>query len=63
MARRVPDITKIGRYIGYRPTVHLDEIIEHVVDFWGGAAPRTAVHPQELDPAATRRTAVAALAV
>lgn len=34
MRRRVPDIAKIGKFIGYRPTVHLDEIIEHVVDFW-----------------------------
>jgi nucleoside-diphosphate-sugar epimerase len=34
MPRRVPDIGKIGRFIGYRPTVHLEEIIEHVVDFW-----------------------------
>ncbi len=34
MPRRVPDISKIGRVVGYRPTVHLDEIIEHVVDYW-----------------------------
>ena len=34
MPRRVPDISKINTFIGYRPTVHLDEIIEHVVDFW-----------------------------
>jgi UDP-glucose 4-epimerase len=37
MPRRVPDISKIRRFIGYRPTVHLDEIVEHVVDFWNGA--------------------------
>ena len=43
MRRRVPDITKIGKFIGYRPTVHLDEIIEHVVDFWAetGKQPTT----------------------
>jgi UDP-glucose 4-epimerase len=35
MPRRVPDISKITNYVGYQPTVHLDEIIEHVVDFWG----------------------------
>jgi len=38
MPRRVPDIGKIGRFIGYRPTVHLDEIIEHVVNFWAETA-------------------------
>jgi UDP-glucose 4-epimerase len=39
MRRRVPDITKIGKFIGYRPTVHLDEIIDHVVDFYGETIP------------------------
>jgi nucleoside-diphosphate-sugar epimerase len=34
MPRRVPDISKIRRYVGYRPTVHLNEIIERVIDFW-----------------------------
>jgi len=34
MARRVPDIGKIRRMIGYRPTVHLDEILERVIEFW-----------------------------
>src|SRR5262249_31300565 len=38
MPRRVPDISKIGRYIGYRPTVHLDEIIQRVIDFWSGTS-------------------------
>jgi UDP-glucose 4-epimerase len=37
MPRRVPDIGKISRYIGYRPTVQLDEIIDHVVTFWTDA--------------------------
>lgn len=37
MPRRVPDIGKIHRFIGYRPTVHLDEIIQRVVDFWSAA--------------------------
>lgn len=48
MPRRVPDIGKISRYIGYRPTVHLDEIIEHVVTFWAGSAdqrPAAAIAP------------------
>jgi UDP-glucose 4-epimerase len=34
MPRRVPDISKIRRYVGYSPTVHLDEIIENVVEYW-----------------------------
>jgi nucleoside-diphosphate-sugar epimerase len=34
MTRRVPDITKIQRLVGYRPTVQLDEIIERVIEFW-----------------------------
>ncbi len=33
MLRRVPDISKIGKAIGYRPTRTLDEIIESVVEF------------------------------
>jgi UDP-glucose 4-epimerase len=34
MPRRVPDISKIRQLVGYEPTVHLDEIIEHVIKFW-----------------------------
>jgi UDP-glucose 4-epimerase len=34
MPRRVPDISKIRRYVGYSPTVHLDEIIDNVVEYW-----------------------------
>ena len=34
MQRRVPDITKIRQYVGYRPKVHLNEIIVRVVEFW-----------------------------
>ena len=33
MPRRVPDISKIARVVGYKPTVHLDEIIERVIDW------------------------------
>ena len=46
MPRRVPDITKIGRFIGYRPTVHLDEIIEHVVGFWADQIPQPSLVDQ-----------------
>jgi UDP-glucose 4-epimerase len=31
MPRRVPDLSKIAEYIGYRPTVTLDEILRRVV--------------------------------
>jgi UDP-glucose 4-epimerase len=34
MPRRVPDIEKIARVVGYKPTVHLDEIIARVIDYW-----------------------------
>jgi UDP-glucose 4-epimerase len=34
MPRRVPDISKIARLVGYKPSVHLDEIIERVTGYW-----------------------------
>jgi len=34
MARRVPDIGKIHRLIGYMPRVHLEEILERVIQYW-----------------------------
>ena len=34
MPRRVPDISKIRQFVGYSPTVHLDEIITRVVEYW-----------------------------
>ena len=33
MQRRVPDISKIGQLIGYRPTLSLDQIITSVIDY------------------------------
>ena len=46
MPRRVPDITKIGRFIGYRPTVHLPQIIDRVAEYWrpGADAAPAAMH-------------------
>ena len=38
MPRRVPDISKIAGVIGYRPTVHLPEIIDRVVAYWSNAS-------------------------
>ena len=34
MPRRVPDLSKIHKLVGYRPTVQLDEIIDRVIDYF-----------------------------
>jgi UDP-glucose 4-epimerase len=34
MPRRVPDIRKINALVGYEPRVHLDEILELVIDYF-----------------------------
>jgi UDP-glucose 4-epimerase len=34
MSRRVPDIGKIQRLVGYTPKVQLDEILERVIEYW-----------------------------
>ena len=61
MPRRVPDISKIGKAIGYEPKVHLDEIIEQVVAFWAETpSPKTA---PALSLAARDYRAVPALAI
>jgi len=59
MRRRVPDITKIGEFIGYRPTVHLDEIIEHVVDYWAETGERTTARPNDRDAESRQIVAMA----
>ena len=38
MPRRVPDLRKINKYIGYQPTVGLDEILRRVVEHMRGSA-------------------------
>jgi UDP-glucose 4-epimerase len=38
MPRRVPDLTKVGKLIGYRPTRNLDDIIRNVVEYQRSAA-------------------------
>ena len=40
MSRRVPDTSEIQRLIGYRPKVHLDEILERVIGYWETQPPR-----------------------
>jgi UDP-glucose 4-epimerase len=37
MPRRVPDLTKINRLVGYRPTLGLDEILQRVIAHARGA--------------------------
>jgi UDP-glucose 4-epimerase len=37
MPRRVPDITKIGALIGYRPTKSLDQVLQGVIDYFRDA--------------------------
>ena len=34
MSRRVPDIAKLQRLTGYRPTVDLDGILDRVIEYW-----------------------------
>jgi UDP-glucose 4-epimerase len=54
MPRRVPDISKIHRFIGYTPTVHLDEIVGRVIDFWNEKRTSTVPVEQELHAALAR---------
>ena len=36
MKRRVPDISKIGEYVGFKPEYSIEQIVEQVVDFYKG---------------------------
>jgi UDP-glucose 4-epimerase len=51
MPRRVPDIAKIKAYVGYKPSVALDEIIQHVIAYWMTSA------RQNVAPTAAARSA------
>jgi UDP-glucose 4-epimerase len=42
MPRRVPDISKIRRTIGFEPKVQLDEILAGVIEHWQAESPRVA---------------------
>lgn len=42
MLRRVPDISKIHKFIGFRPTLRLEEIVEQVIMYYW-SSPRPAV--------------------
>ena len=41
MLRRVPDLAKLRALIGYEPEVHLDEILDRVIDFFTSGDGRT----------------------
>lgn len=45
MPRRVPDISKIHSYIGYRPRKSLDEILRGVIDYFRDS-PTAATRPE-----------------
>jgi UDP-glucose 4-epimerase len=47
MPRRIPDISKIGRLIGYRPRKSLDEILAGVIDFFRDA-PSAPARPETI---------------
>src|SRR3712207_5560907 len=36
MPRRVPDTSKVGALVGFRPTVTLDQILQSVVEYYTG---------------------------
>ncbi len=45
MQRRVPDISKIQRLVGFKPQVQLDEILERVIEYWSPASMATRQTP------------------
>ncbi|HEX8559463.1 MAG TPA: GDP-mannose 4,6-dehydratase [Pyrinomonadaceae bacterium] len=36
MPRRVPDISKVGALVGFRPTVSLEQILQSVIEYYSG---------------------------
>jgi UDP-glucose 4-epimerase len=36
MPRRVPDITKVNKMVGFRPTVTLEQILQSVIEYYSG---------------------------
>ncbi len=39
MPRRVPDISKVNKLVGFRPAMDLDGILKSVIDFHSGKQP------------------------
>jgi UDP-glucose 4-epimerase len=54
MPRRVPDITKLRRYIGYEPKVQLDGILKYVIDYWAARVGRQVRGTATRTPSASR---------
>jgi UDP-glucose 4-epimerase len=40
MPRRVPDISKVGALVGFRPTMDLDGILQSVIEYYSGQSSR-----------------------
>ena len=41
MPRRVPDLSKVGALVGYRPTTALDDILRSVIEYYGAGSEST----------------------
>jgi UDP-glucose 4-epimerase len=39
MPRRVPDVSKVSKLTGFRPTVTLEEILQSVIEYYSGRQP------------------------
>jgi UDP-glucose 4-epimerase len=42
MPRRVPDISKVGALVGFKPTVKLEQILQSVIEYYSGRHPDAA---------------------
>jgi UDP-glucose 4-epimerase len=62
MSRRVPDISKLRRLVGYQPKVQLDEIITRTIDYWRGEAITAATRAVEATPVLVPKRVFADLA-
>ena len=62
MPRRVPDISKVRRLVGYQPRVQLDGIIDSVIGYWRKTADAAEVKVHARTVRATARAAALALA-
>jgi UDP-glucose 4-epimerase len=62
MPRRVPDISKLRRMIGYEPRIQLDGIIDSVIGYWQATSAAIDVSAGHRVPQATGRMPALALA-
>ena len=66
MPRRVPDISKIRRLLGYEPRVRLDGIIDSVIEYWNDKRPvaeRSALRARVQRPTPVRYDSAFALQI